>query len=166
MQLPVFLQAVGVGVAIAAPVGPIGMLVIQRTLRLGVTVGLATGLGAAVADACYAVLGIYAVQAVIHVLAGARIPLALAGAGLLLWLAGAPGHPRRRGCSSRRTCARGRITGLCHGSSVLAQFVLTLANRDDRVGCRGPSAVAARPTASCPSMCGRRFRRSCCGWAA
>lgn len=49
MTAALFLQSMGVGLAIVAPVGPIGLLVIQRTLRHGVAVGLATGLGAAVA---------------------------------------------------------------------------------------------------------------------
>jgi len=51
-------------VAIAAPVGPIGLLCIRRTLIDGWRVGLATGLGAATADAIYggiAALGLTAV---------------------------------------------------------------------------------------------------------
>ncbi|NLZ40575.1 MAG: LysE family transporter [Comamonadaceae bacterium] len=48
-----FLDALWVGVAIAAPVGPIGLLVIQRTLRHGRMLGLATGLGAALAGGAF-----------------------------------------------------------------------------------------------------------------
>ncbi|HRH89305.1 MAG TPA: lysine transporter LysE, partial [Rubrivivax sp.] len=40
-------QSLLVGLSIAAPVGPIGLLVIQRTLQHGSGIGLATGLGAA-----------------------------------------------------------------------------------------------------------------------
>ncbi len=50
------LKGIGVGFAVAAPVGPIGILCIRRTLRDGRLVGLATGLGAAVADASYAMM--------------------------------------------------------------------------------------------------------------
>jgi threonine/homoserine/homoserine lactone efflux protein len=46
-------QGIGIGFAIAAPVGPIGMLCIRRTLHHGPAVGMATGLGAAMADALY-----------------------------------------------------------------------------------------------------------------
>ncbi len=42
-----------IGFGIAAPVGPIGVLCIKRTLNEGRLVGLATGLGAATADALY-----------------------------------------------------------------------------------------------------------------
>ncbi|WP_319531061.1 LysE family transporter [uncultured Cohaesibacter sp.] len=48
-----FLQGALVGLAVAAPVGPIGLLCIRRTLREGRIVGLATGMGAATADGLY-----------------------------------------------------------------------------------------------------------------
>ena len=47
------------GFAIAAPVGPIGVLCIRRTLARGRLAGLATGLGAASADALYGVIAAY-----------------------------------------------------------------------------------------------------------
>ncbi|MCT4654740.1 MAG: LysE family translocator [Cohaesibacter sp.] len=51
-----FLKACLVGLAIAAPVGPIGLLCIRRTLTLGAGIGIASGLGAAVADGTYGLL--------------------------------------------------------------------------------------------------------------
>ncbi|HWR38092.1 MAG TPA: LysE family transporter [Patescibacteria group bacterium] len=42
-----------IGFSIAAPVGPIGLLCIRRTLSAGLLVGLLSGLGAATADAIY-----------------------------------------------------------------------------------------------------------------
>jgi threonine/homoserine/homoserine lactone efflux protein len=47
------LRGLVIGFAIAAPVGPIGLLCIQRTLQGGRRYGLFTGLGAATADAFY-----------------------------------------------------------------------------------------------------------------
>lgn len=82
-----FMQAALVGLLIAAPVGPIGLLTLRRTLEQGMAAGLATGLGAACADAVYGALGAYGVSLVIQVLVEARVPLALAGGGLLLGLA-------------------------------------------------------------------------------
>ncbi|PLW75081.1 LysE/ArgO family amino acid transporter [Cohaesibacter celericrescens] len=52
----IFLQGALVGLAIAAPVGPIGLLCIRRTLRDGRLVGLSTGMGAATADGIYGLL--------------------------------------------------------------------------------------------------------------
>jgi len=54
--LEVFLKGLGVGLAIAAPVGPIGLLCIRRSVAQGRAAGLATGFGAAAADGTYGVL--------------------------------------------------------------------------------------------------------------
>jgi threonine/homoserine/homoserine lactone efflux protein len=86
-ETALFAQSLLIGLSIAAPVGPIGLLVIQRTLQRGALVGLATGLGAAVADALYGAVGAFGVASVIEVLVGARVPLALGGGAFLLWLA-------------------------------------------------------------------------------
>jgi threonine/homoserine/homoserine lactone efflux protein len=45
------LKGILIGFAIAAPVGPIGLLCIQRTLARGRWSGVISGLGAASADA-------------------------------------------------------------------------------------------------------------------
>jgi threonine/homoserine/homoserine lactone efflux protein len=48
-----FIKGVLIGFSIAAPVGPIGVLCIRRTLADGRNSGLISGLGAATADAVY-----------------------------------------------------------------------------------------------------------------
>ena len=53
MEWGLFLKGFAIGFSIAAPVGPIGILCIQRTLSGGNVQGLVTGLGAATADALY-----------------------------------------------------------------------------------------------------------------
>jgi threonine/homoserine/homoserine lactone efflux protein len=53
MNLSLLLQGVIIGFSIAAPVGPIGVLCIRRTLSEGRLSGLLSGLGAATADLCY-----------------------------------------------------------------------------------------------------------------
>ncbi|MCW5635663.1 MAG: LysE family transporter [Rubrivivax sp.] len=118
----VFLQALWIGLAIAAPVGPIGLLVIQRTLDHGRVVGLATGLGAAVADACYGAIGAFGVVVVLNALQAARVPLAVGGGALLLWLAWRSwvAVPAERAAEVRAA------PGLA--SSFAATFVLTLSN--------------------------------------
>lgn len=85
--IPLIFKSALIGLSIAAPVGPIGLLCIQRTLDHGPRVGLATGLGAAVADAIYGAIGAFGVTALITLLTNARPLLASGGALFLLWLA-------------------------------------------------------------------------------
>lgn len=82
-----FSEALWVGFSIAAPVGPIGLLTIQRTLERGMRAGLATGLGAATADALYGALGALGTRFLIDALVGARTWLALVGGLVLLAMA-------------------------------------------------------------------------------
>ncbi len=53
MDITPLLKGITVGLAIAAPVGPIGILCLRRTLTQGRAIGLVSGLGAATADALY-----------------------------------------------------------------------------------------------------------------
>lgn len=85
--LPLFWQSLLIGLSIAAPVGQIGVLAIQRTLDRGRAAGLATGLGAAAADAVYGAIGAFGVSALIGFLLGARVWLTVFGAAFLLWMA-------------------------------------------------------------------------------
>lgn len=85
--LKVLLAACVIGLSIAAPVGPIGMLTIQRSLDYGRRAGLATGLGAACADAVYAALGAFGVNWLVQALVAVRLPLVLFGSCFLMWMA-------------------------------------------------------------------------------
>ncbi len=65
-DLSFYLRGLIIGFSIAAPVGPIGVLCIRRTLAEGRLYGFISGLGAATADACYgtiAALGLTIVSA-------------------------------------------------------------------------------------------------------
>jgi len=56
MDTTLYLKGFLLGLAIAAPVGPIGILCIRRTLVRGRVAGLVSGLGAATADAVYGMI--------------------------------------------------------------------------------------------------------------
>ena len=86
-DLPLLLKSFGVGLAVAAPVGPMSLLCMRRTLTRGWRPGLATGLGIAAGDAsfaCVAALGLAGLSA--FMLAHQK-PLHLAAGLFLLWLA-------------------------------------------------------------------------------
>lgn len=83
--MDVFLKGIAAGLAVAAPVGPIGLLCIRRTLAGGRAAGLATGLGAASADAVYGVL-VAAGIAVSGLLLHYAGPMKIGGGGLIALL--------------------------------------------------------------------------------
>ncbi len=82
-----FTKGLLIGVSIAAPVGPIGILCMRTTLAHGMSAGFVTGLGAATADALYAALGAFGISAVTLILQSAGSYLRLAGIAVLLWIA-------------------------------------------------------------------------------
>lgn len=81
------LRGILVGLAVAAPVGPIGLLCIRRSLEHGPGIGFATGVGAAVADTFYGALAAFGVQAALDVLIGYETALKLVGGVILLLVA-------------------------------------------------------------------------------
>ncbi|MFV2093169.1 MAG: LysE family translocator, partial [Hyphomicrobiales bacterium] len=50
-----------IGIAVAAPIGPINLLCIQRSLQLGFVAGLATGLGAVLGDGFFAAVSAFGI---------------------------------------------------------------------------------------------------------
>ena len=65
MILDILYKGFVIGICISAPVGPIGVLCIQRTLHKGPKHGLITGLGATTSDLVYALMAIFGVGYVI-----------------------------------------------------------------------------------------------------
>jgi threonine/homoserine/homoserine lactone efflux protein len=63
VSLDILLKGLTIGLSIAAPVGPIGLLCIRRSVVDGPRAGFVCGLGAATADAVYALNGGFAMTA-------------------------------------------------------------------------------------------------------
>lgn len=80
------LKGILLGLAIAAPVGPIGLLSIQNTLKGGFKAGLMTGMGAATADAIYALAALFGLAGILTLI-GDTPYLRVAGAVFFLYLA-------------------------------------------------------------------------------
>ena len=80
------LQGLVLGLSIATPVGPIGVLCIQRTLSRGRRSGFVTGLGAASADAVYGSIAGFGLAAVSSLLLDYRTGIQIGGGLLLLSL--------------------------------------------------------------------------------
>src|SRR4051812_9423068 len=87
MDLGFLARGIVVGLTIAAPMGPISLLTIRRTLAHGRSYGLASGLGVALADASYAAVAAFGLTAVTSILLGGRVVLGLVGGAILVALA-------------------------------------------------------------------------------
>lgn len=59
------LRGILIGILVSAPMGPIGVLCIQRTLNRGRTSGLFTGIGASISDLIYAILTGFGISMII-----------------------------------------------------------------------------------------------------
>ena len=85
-DLSLLLRGLLIGFSIAAPVGPIGVLCIRRTLAEGRTAGLLTGLGAATADALYGCIAAFGLTFISSFLVRQQDILALVGGIFLCYL--------------------------------------------------------------------------------
>lgn len=86
MDTSLFLRGLIIGFSVAAPVGPIGVLCIRRTLAQGRLAGLVSGLGAATADSVYGAIAAFGLSAVASFLVGYQDILKLIGGLYLLYL--------------------------------------------------------------------------------
>lgn len=68
-----------IGILVSAPMGPTGILVIQRTLNKGKLPGLLTGLGASLSDFIYALISVFALGLVVDWLEQYKSTLQFAG---------------------------------------------------------------------------------------
>ncbi len=119
--MDLLLPGLVLGVAVAAPVGPMALLCLQRTLARGLGAGLATGLGIALADATYGAVAATGLGAAAAFVAAAGVWLRLGGGMLLLWIAWRAW--RRPLDQDPAPAPTGRLAG-----DVASALLLTLAN--------------------------------------
>jgi len=86
IDLSVFFRGLIIGFSIAAPVGPIGVLCIRRTLAEGRLAGFLSGMGAASADMFYGAVAAFGLTAVQELLIGQSDWLRIIGGAFLLYL--------------------------------------------------------------------------------
>ncbi|MBL8806778.1 MAG: LysE family transporter [Rhodospirillales bacterium] len=79
-----FLKGAIVGLLIAAPVGPINVLVIRRTLVQGRLAGVVSGMGAALADTVFGAVAALGISMLQGFLEQERTALSLVGAAILV----------------------------------------------------------------------------------
>ncbi len=121
--LKAFTKAFALGLAIAAPLGPIGLLCIQRTVTSGFRSGFMTGLGAASADALYMFAAASGMYAVINFISFNASWLKLAG-GIALIIIGGLSAAKKSVTAIDISQPRTRE----YAKDYVSAFLLTLAN--------------------------------------
>ena len=121
MPLANLLKGLFIGIAIAAPVGPIGILCIQRSLAGGRLHGLVSGLGAASADAVYGSVAAFGLTFVSTLLSQQQAWIRLLG-GLFLCVLGIRTFRRKPDAQPSAAQTAGNLTAYA------STFFLTLTN--------------------------------------
>jgi threonine/homoserine/homoserine lactone efflux protein len=122
-MLSVWIKSMIIGLSIAAPVGPIGLLCIRRTLAGSRRDGLLTGLGAATADGFYGAVAAFGLSAISQFLIHQQTMLRLFGGLFLLYLGVTTilSRPAKEAAKTNAKSGRGL-------AMYLSTFALTLTN--------------------------------------
>jgi len=121
MNMGLFLKGLAVGFLIAMPVGPIGVLCIQRTLNKGKLHGIVSGLGAATADAIYSFIAAFGLTVISNFLVKEKMWLRLIG-GIFLCYMGARVYLSK---SQQRTAT---VDSTSYVKDYVSAFILTFTN--------------------------------------
>lgn len=82
--LLLILSGVVIGVIVAAPIGPVNLICIRRTLAYGSLHGFLSGLGAALGDGVFAIISAFGLTAIAQLIEGYSVALEFLGGILLL----------------------------------------------------------------------------------
>ncbi|MBN2681396.1 MAG: LysE family transporter [Bacteroidales bacterium] len=66
MELPIIIYGIIIGLMVSIPLGPVGVMCIQRTLNRGRWAGFISGLGAAAADVIFSVFAVFSAKIIIE----------------------------------------------------------------------------------------------------
>jgi threonine/homoserine/homoserine lactone efflux protein len=121
MDLTFFIKGIIVGIVITAPIGPVGALVVQRTINEGRTAGIISGFGSAAGDAVYAAIVAFGLTFISEMLMQREAWVHMIG-GIILFVFGVRVYFSKPSPYSENKAARSHF-GL-FGSA----FLLTLSN--------------------------------------
>ncbi|MEK9178121.1 MAG: LysE family transporter [Patescibacteria group bacterium] len=86
LEITTLLKGLAIGLLMAIPVGPVGVLCIQRTLDRGKLSGFISGLGAATVDAFYGAIAAFGLMIIFDFLVNYQLAIQLVGVLVLLYL--------------------------------------------------------------------------------
>ena len=82
----IFIKGIIIGLLISAPLGPIGIMCIQRTLNRGYMAGFVSGLGAAAADIIFAVIAGFGLSIIINFIEEKHLYFQILGGIFVLYI--------------------------------------------------------------------------------
>ena len=88
MLLIFLLKGIVVGIVIAVPVGPVGVMCVRRTIFASRLAGLISGVGAATGDAMFGFIAAFGLTFISDLLIGYQQWLRVAGGVYLIWVGG------------------------------------------------------------------------------
>jgi threonine/homoserine/homoserine lactone efflux protein len=88
LLLIILLKGIAIGIIIAVPVGPVGVMCVRRTIFASKLAGFVSGIGAATADAIFACIAAFGLTFVSDWLIGYQQEFRIAGGAYLLWVGG------------------------------------------------------------------------------
>ena len=122
-MLEYIVKGIIVGIIVTAPVGPIGLLCIQRTINRGVLSGLVTGFSSALADMVFAIIAGFSISAIGDFMEVNRMIIRLVGGVIVLVLG-----IKIYGVNPLKRFRRQKLQKRNYLSDAFSGFVITLTN--------------------------------------
>ncbi len=117
-------RGIVIGLMVSVPLGPMGVLIIQKTLQKGALAGFVAGMGAAFADLFYATVAAFGLGVVLNAIQSHELILQIIG-GIFLVIVGATiyfGNPLKQIRMKKRVSKKGLL------GDFLTLFFLTVSN--------------------------------------
>ncbi|MDR1860037.1 MAG: LysE family translocator [Bacteroidales bacterium] len=123
MLISLFLKGLVIGICVSAPLGPIGILIIQRTISKNMVSGFLSGMGATITDVFYAVIAAFSITYVIDFIQQNELMFEIIGS-LVLFSLGIYIYNK----NPRRDMLRYREKGYSYFHDILSTFLMTFPN--------------------------------------
>lgn len=121
------LSGLAIGIIVAAPIGPVNLICIRRTLAFGPLNGFLSGLGAALGDSVFGIVTAFGLTAIAQLIKGFYVPLQVVG-GLMLIGFGVHtifSKPKKREMDKVKGTDKGASTLV---GAIVSTFALTITN--------------------------------------
>lgn len=123
-MIDIIIKGIFIGILVSAPMGPIGVLCVQRTLNEGRIHGFISGLGATFSDLIYAIITGLGISFILDFIEANHYPLQIGGSLLLI----VAGYYIYRSNPARKLVRQGTKTTTPFWKNFISSFFINLAN--------------------------------------